>query len=95
MVISTVRPGLKREMAFALNTQSEICGGALVRTWSRKKQSDSLSSPASSSYRNKRLKKSSDASREDEDDAEKLDSGAGKAAQAGNVATGDLKDGER
>lgn len=41
------------------------------------------------------MKKSSDASREDKDDADKLDSGAGKAAQAGNVATGDLKDGER
>ncbi|KAM7258425.1 hypothetical protein ACFE04_014166 [Oxalis oulophora] len=42
VVLSKVRTGLKREFAFAMKAQSEICGGSLSRTRSRKTYPDVL-----------------------------------------------------
>ncbi|OWM73735.1 hypothetical protein CDL15_Pgr026839 [Punica granatum] len=92
VVLSNVRPGLKRELAFALKAQSEICGDSLGRTRSRRAQGDGLTSPVSSGLCNKRLKKSSDGPGEDNGDSEKLGLGAGKVLEGENVATGDLED---
>lgn len=95
VVLSTVRPGLKRELAFALKAQSEICGGGLGRTRSRKAQSDSPSNRVSSSCHNKRLKESSGGSTEDKGDADEVGFASEKAVEIENVASGNLEDGER
>ncbi|XP_030521033.1 uncharacterized protein LOC115734409 isoform X2 [Rhodamnia argentea] len=60
VVLSRVRPGLKREFAFALKAQSEI-RGSFGRTRARKVQNGVYSDGVSSSSGSKRLKKSPEA----------------------------------
>ncbi|KAK7272190.1 hypothetical protein RJT34_28636 [Clitoria ternatea] len=56
VLLSRVRTGLKREFAFAMKAQSEICGGSLGRTRASKNRSDVV--PVQTSPASKRSRKS-------------------------------------
>ncbi|KAA8544144.1 hypothetical protein F0562_022220 [Nyssa sinensis] len=69
VVLSRVRPGLKREFAFALKSQSEYAG-SIGRTRARTLQNGSLGNGVSQNSSNKRFKNSD--SKDSENDVEKL-----------------------
>ncbi|KAA8550295.1 hypothetical protein F0562_001979 [Nyssa sinensis] len=70
VVLSRVRPGLKREFAFALKSQSEFASGSIGRTRARRSQNGSLGNGISQNSSNKRLKTSG--SKGTENDVEKV-----------------------
>uniref|UniRef100_A0A5B6ZWC6 PHD-type domain-containing protein n=1 Tax=Davidia involucrata TaxID=16924 RepID=A0A5B6ZWC6_DAVIN len=69
VVLSRVRPGLKREFAFALKSQSEFASGSIGRTRARRSQNGSLGNGVSQNSSNKRFK--SCGSKDMKNDAEK------------------------
>ncbi|KAG5114630.1 hypothetical protein JHK82_037899 [Glycine max] len=69
VVLSRVRTGLKREFAFAMKAQSEICGGSLGRTRASKNRVEAPVQPASARKRSRKSeepKTSEDAMSEEE-----------------------------
>ncbi|KAF8039517.1 hypothetical protein BT93_B1896 [Corymbia citriodora subsp. variegata] len=91
VVLSTVRPGLKREFAFALKAQSEI-RGSFGRTRARKVQNGVPGDGVSSGSGNKRLKRSPEAGEgEGEVAVRKPGSGGGGAAGAKEAANVDAR----
>ena len=54
VVLSRVRTGLKREFAFAMKAQSEICGGSLGRTRASKNRVEAPVQPASARKRSRK-----------------------------------------
>ncbi|XP_030468919.2 uncharacterized protein LOC115687473 [Syzygium oleosum] len=86
VVLSRVRPGLKREFAFALKAQSEI-RGSFGRTRARRAQNGAYGGGVSSgSGNNKRLKRSPEAAGEGELAVRKPVSEGERAAGAGEAA---------